>query len=142
MQADINRIIEKCETWSMKLSPEKCKKMQLGNQNDPRDYFIANRKLGTTDCEMGLRVLVSSDGTWHKQVCSAASKANRVLGLMKSIFSCWFDDIARIIYPTFIRPHLERTSSVWNPNLKNDSNSLKSVQRRATLTREYYHLPF
>jgi hypothetical protein len=142
MQADINRIIEWCETWSMELSPEKCKIMHLGNQKDPKDYLIAGRKLGTTDCERDLGVLVSSDGTWHEQVCSAASKANRVLGLMKSTFSCWSDDIARIIYPTFIRPHLEFASSVWNPHLKYDSNTLESVQRRATLTRESYHLPY
>ena len=59
----------------MELSPEKCKIMHLGNQKDPKEYFIADRKLGT-DCERDLRVLVSSDGTWHEQVCSAASKAN------------------------------------------------------------------
>ena len=27
IQAGINRTVEWCETWSMKLSPEKCKKM-------------------------------------------------------------------------------------------------------------------
>ena len=78
----------------------------------------------------------------HEQVCCAASKANRVLGLMKSTFSYWSDDIARIIYPTFIRQNLEFASSVWNSDLKYDSNKLKSVQRRGTLTTESYHLPY
>ena len=57
MQADIYRIIELCQTWSMELSSEKRKIMHLGNQNDLKDYFIADRKLGTTDCERDLRVL-------------------------------------------------------------------------------------
>ena len=57
-------------------------------------------------------------------------------------FSCWSDVIARAIYPTFIRPHLELASSVWNPPLKYDSNILESVQRRATLTRELSRLPY
>ena len=33
---------------------------------------------------MDLDVLVSSDGTWHEQINYAASKANRVFGLMKT----------------------------------------------------------
>ena len=63
-------------------------------------------------------------------------KATKFLGLMKSTLSCWSDEIARTIYLTFIRPHLEFDSSVWNPHLKYDSNMLENVQRRATFTRE------
>ena len=110
MQSDINKIVKWCKTWSMELSPEKCKVMHLGTQTNPEDYFIAGKKLGVTECERDLGVLVSSDGTWHEQVITAASKANRVLGLMKNIFSSWSDEIAKIIYPTFVRPHLEFAS--------------------------------
>ena len=31
----------------MELSLEKCKIMHLGKQNNSKDYFIADRKLGT-----------------------------------------------------------------------------------------------
>ena len=51
--------MEWCETWSMELSPGKCQIIHLGNQNDPKDYFVADRKLGTTDCERDLGILVS-----------------------------------------------------------------------------------
>ena len=51
MQDDINRIIEWCLTWSKELISEKCKIMHLGNQKDPKDYFISDRKLGAPDCE-------------------------------------------------------------------------------------------
>ena len=51
--------------------------MHFENQKDPKDYIIAGRKLGTTDCERDLGILVSSDGTWHELIYSAASKANR-----------------------------------------------------------------
>ena len=103
---------------------------------------MQEKKIGVTECERDLGVLVSSDGTWHEQVNSAASKANRVLGLMKNTFSSWSDEIAKIIYPTFVRPHLEFASSVWNPHLEYDSKTLESVQRIATLTRESHHLPY
>ena len=93
-----------------------------------------------TECDLG--VLVSSDGTCHEKVNSAASKTNCLIGLMKSTLSSWSDELARIIYPTFVRTHLEFASSVWNPHLENDSKSLKSVQRRATLTKQSNHLPY
>ena len=86
-------------------------------------------------------ILVSFDGTWH-EVNSAASKANQVQGLMKNTFSSWSDEILRIIYPTFVRLHLEFASSVWNPPPEYDSKTLESVQRRLTLWKESYHLPY
>ena len=55
--------------------------MNLGEQSSPKDYFIAEKN---TECERDLGVLVSSDGFWHEQVKSAASKANRVLGFLVS----------------------------------------------------------
>ena len=63
--------------------------MHLGKQTNPKDYFIEGKKVGVTDCERDLGVLVSFDGTWHEQVNPAASKANRVLGLMKNTFNSW-----------------------------------------------------
>ena len=64
-----------------------------------------------------------------------------LLGLIKNTFSSWSNEIARIIYPRFVRPRLEFASSVWNPHLEYDSKTLESVQRRATLTKESHHLP-
>ena len=94
----------------MELSPAKCKVTHLGKHSSRKDYFIAGKKLSITDCERDLGVLVSSNGTWHKQINSAAFIANRVLGLMKNTFSSWSDDIAQIIYPTFVRPHFKFAS--------------------------------
>ena len=79
--------------------------MHLGKQTNPEDYYIAGKKIGNTECEIYLSVLVSSDGTWHKQINTAAWKANWVLGIMKNTFSSCSDKIARIIYPTFVRLH-------------------------------------
>ena len=114
--------------------------MHLGKQLNPKGDFIAGRKISDTECERDLSVLVSS-GTWHEQVNSAASQANLVLGLMKNTFSSRSDEIAKIFYPTFVRTNLEFASSVWNLHLEYDSKTLDSVQRRATLTKESYHLP-
>ena len=96
MQYDINRIVKWSETWSMEfsLSPEKCKIMHVGKQTNPEEFFIAGKKIGLTECERDLGILVSSDRTCHEQFNSAASKANRVQGLMKNTFSSWLDERA------------------------------------------------
>ena len=52
-----------------------------------------------------LVIVVSSDGTWYENDNSAATKANRVLGMMKNTFSYWSDKIARVVYRMFIKPH-------------------------------------
>ena len=79
--------------------------MHLGKQKNPEDYFMAGKKMGVTESKGDLSFLVSFDGTWNEQINSAASRANGVLGLMNNTFSSWSDKIARIIYPTFDRPH-------------------------------------
>ena len=106
--------------------------MNDGDSNDGDSRTV----LGTTEMERDLGIFVRADGKWSDQVNSAVSKANRTLGMMKNTFNCWSDDIVRIIYPTFIRPHLEFASSVWNPHRKKDIDILERVQRRATKTLE------
>ena len=56
----------------MKLSPEKCKFMHSEKQKDLENYFIARKNIDFTECERDLGVLVSSDGTWHEKLNSAA----------------------------------------------------------------------
>ena len=68
------------------------------------DYFVEGSsgrvQLGTSELERDLGVMVSFDCRWRNQVNAAASKANRVLGMMRNTFRFWTDDIARMIYPT------------------------------------------
>ena len=44
MECNINRIFKWLETWSLELSPKKCKIMHLGKLSNPDDYLIAGGK--------------------------------------------------------------------------------------------------
>ena len=57
-------------------------------------------------------------------------------------FDLVVDKMAKIIYPAFIRPHLEFASSVWNPSAQGDINRLEQVQRRATNANNLKHLSY
>ena len=62
-------------------------KQQNGKQTNPENYFIAGKKIGVTECVRDLDFLSSSDGTWHEQVNSGASKSIEI-SLFKSKCPC------------------------------------------------------
>jgi hypothetical protein len=47
---------------------------------------------------------------------------------MRKTFRFFNKEFLKLLYPTFIRPHLEFATSAWNRMSKSD---IKSVQRRA-----------
>ena len=47
-------------------------------------------------------------------------------------------DVVKIVYPTYIRPHLEFASSVWNALSKGDLDKLERMQKR--VKRQAYDL--
>ena len=46
-------------------------------------------------------------------------------------------EIVKILYPTFIRPHIEFALTVWNHLKKEDLNRLKKFQRKETTYIKY-----
>jgi hypothetical protein len=63
------------------------------------------------------------------------SSANRI--------KTWNVQTFRILYTTFVRPHLEYAASAWSPYHTKDIKLLEQVQRRATkLVKEFKHLPY
>jgi len=55
-----------------------------------------------------------------------------VLGMIKRSFSHISTESFKILYNTYVRPHLEYCVQVWNPYLKKDIVCLEKIQRRAT----------
>ena len=62
----------------------------------------------------------------------AASKANRILGLLKSTFVNRDARTWKKLYTVYVRPHVEFAISAWSPYLHKDVSTLEKVQRRAT----------
>ena len=51
---------------------------------------------------------------------------------MRKTFQFFNIRLFKIIYPTYIRPHLEFASAVWNSMNKADIKKLEGIQKRAT----------
>jgi ribonuclease P/MRP protein subunit RPP40 len=77
-------------------------------------------------------VYLPSDLKWKNQAIYAAHKANQILGMLKRTFMYFDVNLFKLLYCTFVRPHLEFAISAWCPNQKGNISKLENVQRRAT----------
>ena len=137
LQTDINSTVKWCETWSMKLNGPKCKVMHCGKNNPRNKYYIEDKdgnrqELETTEVEKDLGIMITTDGKCSAQVEAAVNKASWTLGRIRKTFRFFNINLFKKLYPTFVRPHLEFASAVWNTLSKKEIKKIEGVQRRAT----------
>jgi len=59
-------------------------------------------------------------------------KANRILGMIRHIYSYLDNNNLVKLYTSLVRPILEYVYPAWSPLYKKESTLLENVQRRAT----------
>jgi hypothetical protein len=69
---------------------------------------------------------------WHNQSNGAASRANKMLGLIKNGFKTRDPLALKKLYCGLVRPLLDYAASVWSPYSVGDKKFLEKVKRRAT----------
>ena len=136
MQRDLDKLSDWSDTWQLSFNIPKCKRMHAGKNPPKFQYSMSDngvRKiLKETHEEKDLGVMVTDDLTCRRQCVTAAQKATNVLRQIKNTFQAIDIDAFRIIYQTYVRPHLEYAVQVWSPHLRKHINLLENVQRRAT----------
>jgi len=122
----------------MELNISKCEVMHIGKRNPEITYTMNNYSnnqptpLLITITERDLGITISNDFKLYKQCAKAASIAYKIFGMLKKAFVSRTLAIWKILYTTYIRPHLEFAIAAWNPYQKKDINILERVQRRVT----------
>jgi hypothetical protein len=132
LQQDLDAIVKWTETWLMQLNLDKCKVMHVGYKNPAFNYTMAQHTLTTTEAERDLGVTITSDIKWHVHANNITSKANSILGWMRSAFMCRDENLWKKLYTTYIRPHLEFAAPAWNVYNRQDIDRIERVQQRAT----------
>lgn len=93
---------------------------------------IARIPISETNLERDLGIIITPNFKFSEQSSHAASKANKILSILKHTFVSRDVEIWTTLNRAYIRPHLEFAISVWNPFLRRDIATLEKVQRRVT----------
>lgn len=109
--------------------------MSIGHDIDTHyalKYGSSTREVEQVSEVRDLGIVVSDDLKWSRQCNQAAYKAMAALGMIKRTFTKLSKEAFKMLYSTYVRPHLEYCVQAWSPYYQKDINILEKVQRRAT----------
>jgi len=136
LQKDLDRLVDWSNLWLLKFNPAKCKVMHIAH-NFKTSYNILGQnsqssEIAETVEERDLGIYASANMKVSAQCTKAAAKAMQVLGMIKRHFKHIDREEFKVLYKSFVRPHLEYCVQVWSPYLVKDIHCLEQVQKRAT----------
>ena len=105
LQNDVDNLEKWSETWLLEFNTSKCKVMHCGSSNPKMQYFMnkRSRKLEETLVERDLGVTVQA----NKTMLDTSRKATSAMTLLKISFSSLTVQNFKILFTTYVRPHLE-----------------------------------
>ena len=117
----------------MVFNPSKCYIMSVGKgrTHKPHFYELFGIVLNSVDQERYLGVILSQDMTWNPHISYITSKANQKLGFIKRILKGNPQELRCLDYISLVRSGMEYVSTVCDPHLSKDKDSMERVQRRA-----------
>ena len=92
---------------------------------------MEGRPLEAVHEERDLCIMITKDLKYSNQCLNAAKAANKILGMIKRIFTYKSEEIILQLYKSLVRPRLESCIQAWCPHLRKDIDLLEKVQRRA-----------
>ena len=132
MQRDLKRLEEWSQKWLLDFNAEKCITMHIGHRNPHVAYSLNGSQLKDSNLEKDLGVHISSDLKPACNVNIAASKGNRMVGLIRRNFPLLDNEMCKSLYCSIVRPHLEYAIQSWSPYFVKDIQELEKVQRQMT----------
>ena len=101
-------------------------------KSPPPPIIVQDTPLSLVDSVKYLGIQINSDLSWSPHVANLCNKVRRLIGLLYCRFYKHTDSTTLLqLYKSFVRPHLEYCSVVWNPYLAGDIDALERVQRFA-----------
>ena len=110
LQRDLACLEKWSDTWLLKLGPEKCKILTVGQlQNIQRayPYMLMEVQLEHVFKEKDLGIIIDTGLTFDVHVSEMVKKANNMLGLIRRAFCCLNADILLPLYKAFVCHLLE-----------------------------------
>ena len=118
------------EKWGMSFNFAKCKIMHVGRHNPGYEYFMRGEKIGTTEEERDIGVIITKNLKPAAQCSKAAGRAMAVLSQLRKEFHYRDRFTFVMLYKQYVRPHLEFASPAWSPWLVGDKETLERGRRK------------
>jgi hypothetical protein len=142
IQSDLDKLSDWASSSGMTFNVKKCKIMKIGKCPDivteqvsftMRDNLGVRRVLEEVAEERDLGVVWQNNLKWSEHINRACAAAYAKLGMLRRTFKSWSNARTfKLLYTTFVRPHLEYAVPVWNALNKKDKNKIEKVQKLAT----------
>jgi hypothetical protein len=129
LQEALDQLCIWAEKWGMVFNVGKCKVMHMGHSNPAFNYTMNGQVLEETKEERDIGVIVSSNMKPTAQCLRAAKTAQTVLGQLSRAFHYRDRHIFMRLYKQYVRPHLEFSTQVWPPGLKETGTVLRKFSR-------------
>lgn len=132
LQQDLNTLVDWSHTWLMTFNAAKCHLLKITRKTKFLDteYKIDNHTLLRVQHHPYLGVELTSDLTWKHHIGLITGKAQKILNLLRRhLYGC-NPDVKKRAFTALVLPHLEYTSTVWDPYHKQDIQALEKVQRK------------
>ena len=94
-------------------------------------YFLHGQTLETASAGKYRGITISSDLSGSTHVEDVAARGNRTVGFLPRNFREGTPKVKSATYTTMVRPTLEYSSAVWDPQQQKDIRLLEKVQLRA-----------
>jgi hypothetical protein len=133
LQNDLTRLVEWSKQWQMTFHPAKCFILRVTKKRNPviYNYKMMGHQLETVHHYPYLGIELSEDMNWDPHISKATSKANKTLGFLRRNLNKYPQNIKESACKSFVRPHLEYASAVWDSYRQCHINKIEMVERRA-----------
>ena len=143
LQADLISIQAWANQNELSFNVDKCEVVHLGVNNPHHTYQFCNAPLKHVDHIKTLGVTLDSSLKPSIQCVAAVKKANCALNQIRHYFDYLNPYTLKLLYISYVRPHLDYCVQAWSPYLQKDISILEAVQRRATkLVPQLQHLDY
>ena len=130
LQQDLDALSLWGDCWGMRFNASKCNIIRMGNAKSQFFYQLNNQILQSVSHAIYLGITLTHDLSWSQHVATIVSKAH-LLGFIRrnlrgSPYKC-----RETAFIAQTKSQLEYCSSIWDPILNKDSDSIEKVQRKA-----------